>query len=81
MFPVLVADISPIEEIGVRLGINQSASGLAALIGSPVAGVIVAASNGSFMWVAAVTGISCLISAVCICIIRIRLSSKKSWKI
>lgn len=76
MFSVLVASISPIEELGARLGINQTASGFAAFIGLPIGGAIVAASNGSFIWAAAFTGICCLISSACICIIRVRLAAE-----
>ncbi|KAH8649164.1 major facilitator superfamily domain-containing protein [Xylariales sp. PMI_506] len=84
MFPVLVAGISSIEEIGVRTGINQAAAGFAALVGVPIAGAIVAASGGgSFMWAAGFAGMCCVVSALCMCVVRIRLSGAvaPSWKV
>ncbi|KAH8658268.1 major facilitator superfamily domain-containing protein [Xylariales sp. PMI_506] len=83
MLPVLVAGISPIEEIGIRTGINQAAAGFAALIGVPIAGAIVTATEGSFIWAAGFTGMCYLVSTLCICVVRICFQGAvaSSWKI
>ena len=47
--PTLIAQISDIRQIGSRVGSSFGVQSFAALIGSPIAGAIVTAQNGSFL--------------------------------
>ena len=46
--PVLVAQISDIRQIGVRIGTNFFIQGFAGLTGNPVAGAIISKDNGHY---------------------------------
>lgn len=47
--PTLVAQISDIRQIGVRTGTAFACQAIGALIGSPIAGAIVASQDGKFL--------------------------------
>lgn len=47
--PTLIAQISPIQQIGARLGLAFACQGLGSLIGSPIGGAIVSANNGEYI--------------------------------
>ena len=47
--PALIAQISDIRQIGVRTGTAFAVQSFGALTGSPIAGAIVAAQNGSYL--------------------------------
>ncbi|KAH6884205.1 major facilitator superfamily domain-containing protein [Thelonectria olida] len=62
--PVLVAAMSPIQDIGVRTGSAFSVSAFAGLTGSPIAGQLVVKSGGSFDNAKIFSGVSCAIATV-----------------
>lgn len=56
--PVLVAQISPMQEIGTRSGISFAIAGVASLTGSPIGGAIITATNGSYLGTKIFGGVS-----------------------
>lgn len=62
--PALVAQISDIRHIGVRTGTAFAVQSFGALAGSPIAGAIVAAQDGSFLGLQLFCGFSMLMSVV-----------------
>lgn len=60
--PTLIAQISDIRHIGVRTGTSFAVQSFGALAGSPIAGAIVAAQNGSFLGLQLFCGCSMLVS-------------------
>ena len=79
--PVLVAQISPVKDIGVRTGALYSVSAIAALTGSPIGGQIIVASNGSFRNCQIFAGVSTLIGAAFFIAARISLAGVKWVKV
>lgn len=79
--PVLVAQISPLKDIGVRTGTVFGFAAIAALTGSPIGGQIVTASNGDFRYLAVFGGVSCSIGASLFCCARLMLAGTKLTKI
>ena len=58
--PALVAQISPIRDIGVRTGLFFALSGVAGLASGPIAGAILEQENGSFIGMKVFAGVLCL---------------------
>ena len=79
--PALCAQVSPIQEIGIRTGTVFSIAAFAALTGSPIGGQIIAASHGSFRYAAVFGGVSCAIGTVLFIVTRIALAGVKLTKI
>jgi MFS family permease len=48
LLPAQMAQISKVEQIGVRVGVTFACTSFAGLIGNPIAGAIVDADNGSY---------------------------------
>ncbi|KAL3422000.1 major facilitator superfamily transporter [Phlyctema vagabunda] len=61
--PALVAQISPIEKIGVRTGLFFAFASISALTSGPIAGAILAHMNGSFLGVKIFSGVLCIAGA------------------
>lgn len=71
--PALVAQISPISEIGVRTGIMFAAGSIGALTGSPIGGALISENNGGFLYLQLFGGCVCLVGSVFFLAMRIRL--------
>lgn len=54
--PVCIAQVSPVGEIGRRVGTTFSISSFGALVGVPVGGAIVDGSGGAFVWLVVFAG-------------------------
>jgi MFS family permease len=48
LLPAQIAQISKVEQIGVRTGVTFSVVSIAGLVGNPIAGAIVDANNGAY---------------------------------
>ena len=79
--PALTAQISPIQEIGIRSGTVFSIAAFAALTGSPIGGQIIAVDNGSFRGAIVFGGVSCAIGTALFIVTRITLAGVKITKI
>lgn len=62
--PALVAQISDVRHIGVRLGTNFFIVAFAALTGNPIAGAILAKDNGSYFGLQIFCGVTMIAAAV-----------------
>ncbi|KAK7206474.1 monocarboxylate transporter [Myxozyma melibiosi] len=60
LMPAVIAEISPIREIGTRWGIIAALGSLGALSGMPIAGAIVAHNGGKYWGAAVFAGVSIL---------------------
>lgn len=55
--PAIIAQISPIREIGVRNGSMFAVIAIAALVGSPIGGALVAQDNGGYRYLQVFAGV------------------------
>jgi MFS family permease len=62
--PALIAQISPIREIGVRTGTVFAAGSIGALTGSPIGGALITRDHGSFLYMQLFGGIVCIVGCV-----------------
>ncbi|QDS67478.1 hypothetical protein FKW77_001012 [Venturia effusa] len=60
----LVAQISDVRDLGLRTGVMYASSSIGVLVGSPIAGAIVASQDGSFSGLKVFCGATLLIGAV-----------------
>ncbi|OAL06079.1 MFS general substrate transporter [Phaeosphaeriaceae sp. SRC1lsM3a] len=60
LLPAQVAQISKVEQIGVRIGVVFACTSIAGLVGSPIAGAIVDANHGSFWGLNVFSGVMIL---------------------
>ena len=79
--PALCAQVSPIQEIGVRTGTVFSIAAIAALTGSPIGGQIIGDSHGSYRYAIVFGGVSCAIGTALFIITRISHAGVKMTKI
>ena len=79
--PALCAQVSPIQEIGIRTGTIFSIAAFAALTGSPIGGQIIGDSNGSFKYAIVFGGVSCAIGTALFIATRISHAGIKLVKI
>ena len=77
---VVVASISPMDEIGFRMGIMLAVAAVSSLTGLPAAGAIVSGDGGRYFWVCIFAALSWLLSAVFMASIRVRLGGWK-WNV
>lgn len=63
LIPALVAQISDIREIGVRNGTLFAIISVAALVGNPIGGALIAQANGSFLHLQIFCGVMLLVSS------------------
>jgi MFS family permease len=54
--PVCIAQVSPVEQVGRRVGTTFSISSFGALVGVPIGGAIVDGSGGEFIWLVVFAG-------------------------
>ncbi|KAF2021995.1 MFS general substrate transporter [Aaosphaeria arxii CBS 175.79] len=76
--PAQMAYISKVEEIGIRLGVMFSCVSFAGLAGSPIAGAILAADNGSFTGLNVFAGVMMITGAILFTLTRMYLAN---WKV
>ena len=79
--PALCAQVSPIQEIGVRTGTVFTIAAFAALTGSPIGGQIIAVSNGSFRYAIVFGGVSCALGTALFIATRMAHAGVKMVKI
>ncbi|KAF7596248.1 hypothetical protein BBP40_002781 [Aspergillus hancockii] len=77
--PVLIMGISPIKEVGYRMGTIFAIAGIGALTSPPIGGAIAARTkNGDFDYACVFSGVNYFLSVVFIVILRARLVG---WKV
>lgn len=64
LLPALVAQISPIQDIGIRQGLLWAVTAVASLVTSPIGGAIVIHQNGSFTGIKIFAGVMCLAGSI-----------------
>ncbi len=79
--PALCAQVSPIQEIGVRTGTVFSIAAFAALTGSPIGGQIIITDHGSFRYAIVFGGLSCALGTILFIATRITHAGVKMVKI
>lgn len=79
--PALCAQVSPIQEIGVRTGTVFTIAAFAALTGSPIGGQIIADTHGSFRYAIVFGGVSCGLGTALFIAARISHAGVKMVKI
>jgi MFS family permease len=72
--PALVAQISPIREIGVRTGIIFAAGSIGALTGSPIGGALIDEDNAHFLYLQLFGGCVCVVGTLMFLFCRIKLA-------
>ena len=77
MGPVLIAQISPAKEIGFRIGLLLLISSVGGLTTGPIAGAIVAHSNGSFIGMKIFAGVLCLAGTTVVLAARLHATGPK----
>lgn len=77
--PVLIMTISPMEEVGFRMGTLFAVAGIGALTSPPIAGAIVQRTpGGDYVFACVFSGISFLVSTVFMVALRARIGG---WKL
>ena len=79
--PALCAQVSPIQEIGVRTGTVFSIAAFAALTGSPIGGAIISDVHGSFRDTIVFGGVSCALGTALFVATRVSHAGFKWTKI
>ena len=69
--PALVAQISPIREIGTRTGLMFGIGSIGALTGSPIGGALITKDHGKFLYLQLFGGIVTFVGACCFLATRI----------
>ncbi|KAH5439841.1 hypothetical protein HBI47_044980 [Parastagonospora nodorum] len=64
LLPAQIAHISPVEQIGVRVGVTFACISFAGLVGAPIAGAIVDANGGRFWGLNVFSGVMLLAGAL-----------------
>lgn len=75
--PALVAQISPIKEIGYRTGLLFLICSVGGLTTGPIAGAILARDNGDFIGLKIYAGVFCLVGTSFVVFARIRETGPK----
>lgn len=78
LIATLVAQISPMKEIGFRVGLVFLFSSAGALTTSPIAGAILSQDNGNWTGVKVFAGVFCLAGTTCMVVTRV---IKVGWKL
>ncbi|RSL90171.1 hypothetical protein CEP51_000864 [Fusarium floridanum] len=76
--PVLIAGVSPIEELGFRVGTILSLAAIGSLTSPPIAGAIVTDDGGSYRFAAVFGGVNFLIATRGVALLRVKLGG---WKL
>ncbi|KAF4471602.1 Major facilitator superfamily domain general substrate transporter [Fusarium albosuccineum] len=76
--PVLIAGVSPIEELGFRMGAIMCLAAIGTLTSPPIAGAIIADDAGRYRFAAVFSGVNFFIATVGILLVRVKLGG---WKL
>ena len=76
--PALIAQISPIQEIGVRTGLIFAAGSIGALTGSPIGGALIDEDNGGFLYLMLFGGCVCIVGTTLFFTMRIKIGG---WEV
>jgi MFS family permease len=76
--PVLIMGISPMKEVGYRMGTVFAIAGIGTLTSPPIGGAIAASHGGSYVYAAVFSGVSYAVSLLGIVVLRGRVAG---WKI
>ncbi|RMZ89759.1 hypothetical protein DV736_g3023, partial [Chaetothyriales sp. CBS 134916] len=71
--PALIAQVSPIQEIGTRTGLVFGVGSIGALTGSPIGGQLISQDHGKFLYMQLFSGIVSLVGATMFLVTRIYL--------
>jgi MFS family permease len=72
--PALIAQISPIREIGIRTGTVFAAGSIGALTGSPIGGALITRDHGGFLYMQLFAGCTCMVGTVFFLAARINIA-------
>jgi MFS family permease len=72
--PALIAQVSPIQEIGVRTGTVFAAGAIGALTGSPIGGALITRDHGRYLYMQLFGGIVCMVGCAFFVAVRIYLA-------
>jgi MFS family permease len=76
--PVLIMNISPMSEVGYRMGTVMAIAGLGTLTSPPIGGAIIAAHGGSYVYACVFSGVSYVVALTGILVLRGRFCG---WKV
>lgn len=76
--PVLIMNISPMNEVGYRMGTVFAIAGLGTLTSPPIGGAIAADSGGKYDYAAVFSGVNYMIGLIGIIFLRGRVAG---WKV
>jgi MFS family permease len=76
--PVLIMSISPMKEVGLRMGTIFAVAGVGVLTSPPIGGAIAAANEGSYVYPAVFSGVNYFIALITIIYLRGRIAG---WKL
>ncbi|KIX05494.1 uncharacterized protein Z518_06366 [Rhinocladiella mackenziei CBS 650.93] len=71
--PALIAQISPIKEIGIRTGTVFGAGSIGALTGSPIGGALITRDHGDFLYLQLFGGCTCIVGCIFFFVARLHL--------
>jgi MFS family permease len=78
LLPAQMAQISKIEQIGVRVGVTFACISFAGLVGNPIAGAIVSHNNGKYWGLNVFAGVMLLAGACMFLLTRMYIAQ---WKV
>jgi MFS family permease len=78
--PSVVAQLSDIKEIGMRIGVLYFCVGIAVLIGNPIGGQLLIAMNGDFLGLQLFAGLTMVVGACIILSARVVIAGV-GWKV
>ncbi|KAH8430738.1 MCT family MFS transporter [Aspergillus melleus] len=76
--PVLIAILSPIKEVGLRMGTTLAIGAVGGLTSPPIAGAIAAREEGDFTYACVFSGVSYFSAFVCFSVLRVR---RGGWRV
>ncbi|PLB55088.1 monocarboxylate permease-like protein [Aspergillus steynii IBT 23096] len=76
--PVLIAILSPIKEVGLRMGTTLAIGAIGGLTSPPIAGAIAAQEEGDFTDACVFSGVSYFSALVCFLLLRVR---RGGWRV
>lgn len=72
MFPPSLGSLThDVSKMGTRMGMVFSITAFALLIGQPLAGVIITADGGNYLWAQMYAGSALMAGAICLGIVRV----------
>jgi MFS family permease len=80
LLPAQIAQISKVEQIGVRVGVTFACVSFAGLVGNPIAGAIVDAENGDYWGLNVFSGVMLMTGALMFAFTRMYIAEWKVFK-